>query len=281
MEFIAKELKDFRINTLQGVPTQLINLAEYIKKEDLDGLSIEKAYFGGEAMYDDQRELMQEVFPGIRIFSVGYASVDGGLLGFIDEECGFNEHRIFDGYNIIEIVDEESGETIEETHREGRILTTNLSRLLMPIIRYPVGDRGVWIEEKGSRNRKFKILGRSEEGARIGVVTMYVDNFLHILHQLKDVFHAANFQMVIEHIGKLDKLTLRIVVDDPAVASSDWEEKLIKTIYAERPEFEEEIASKGVHPISIEWIGAYELDINPRSGKIKRIIDKRFKYTTI
>lgn len=276
MPFMAKELKDFRINTLLGVPTQLINLAEYIRNEKIEGLQIEKLYFGGETMYEDQRELMQEIFPGIKIYSVGYASVDGGLLGFIDEECGFNEHRVFDGYNIIEIVDEESGMPITEPGKEGRILTTNLSRLLMPIIRYPAGDKGIWIEEAGSRNRKFKILGRSEEGARIGVVTMYVDNFLHILHQLRPVFHAANFQMVIDHIGKLDKLSLRIVVDDPAGVRPEWEEKLLETLFHERPEFKEEISIKGVHPISIEWIGPDELQVNPRTGKIRRIIDKRF-----
>ena len=165
---------------------------------------------------------------------------------------------------------------IEECNVEGRILTTNLSRLLMPIIRYPVGDRGIWLEEKGTKNRKFKILGRSEEGARIGVVTMYVDNFLHILHLMKPVFHAANFQMVIDHIGKLDKLTLRIVVDDPDLARDDWDDKLLDTIFNERPEFKEEIEINGVHPISIEWIGPKELEINPRTGKIRRIIDNRF-----
>ena len=105
VEFMAKELQDFGINTLLGVPTQLINLTEYIKKEKIKGLRIEKVYFGGETMYEDQRELMKIVFPGIKIYSVGYASVDGGLLGYIDHDCGFNEHRVFDGYNMIEIVD--------------------------------------------------------------------------------------------------------------------------------------------------------------------------------
>lgn len=277
LDFIAKELKDFKINTLLGVPTQLINLAEYIRTNSLDGIHIEKIYFGGETMYEDQREIMREVFPGIQIYSVGYASVDGGLLGFIDKECAFNEHRVFDDYNLIEIIDEETGELINACNKEGRILTTNLSRLLMPIIRYPVGDKGIWIEEEGSKNRKFMILGRSEEGARIGVVSMYVDNFLHILHQMKHVFHAANFQMVIDHNGKLDQLTLRIVVDDPDQATEEWDELLLQTIYNERPEIMEEIEINGIHPIKIEWIGPADISINPRTGKIRRIIDNRFK----
>jgi phenylacetate-CoA ligase len=277
LEFIARELRDFRINTLLGVPTQLISLAEYVRSKHLKGLKVEKIYFGGESMYEDQRELMHEVFPGVQIYSVGYASVDGGLLGYIDPGCGFNEHRVFDGYNIIEIIDEDSGDVIEECNREGRILTTNLSRLLMPVIRYPAGDRGIWVEEAGKENRKFKIMGRSEEGARIGVVTMYVDNFMHILHLMKPLFQAANFQMVIDHIGKLDKLSLRIAVDDPAAVQPAWEEELLDTIFSERPEFREEIAIKGVHPISIEWIRPEELAVNPRTGKIRRIIDNRFK----
>ena len=83
--------------------------------------------------------------------------------------------------------------------------------------------------------------------------------------------------MIIDHIGKMDKLTIRIVVDDPSAVQPEWEEKLLETIFTERPEFKEEIAISGIHPISIEWIGPGELKINPRTGKIRRIIDNRFK----
>ena len=109
------------------------------------------------------------------------------------------------------------------------------------------------------------------------MVTMYADNFMHILHLLKPVFHAANFQMVIDHLGRLDRLTLRIVVDDPSAVKPEWEEQLLETIFRERPEFREEIAIGGVHPISVEWIGPEALNVNPRTGKIRRIIDNRFK----
>jgi phenylacetate-CoA ligase len=30
-----------------------------------------------------------------------------------------------------------------------------------------------------------------------------------------------------------------------------------------------------VHPLAVEWVGAAELEINPRTGKLKRVLDRR------
>lgn len=275
-DFILNTIRDFNINVILCVPTTIMALAEYVKAKNIQGIQLEKIYFGGETMYEDQRTHLKEVFPGVEIRSVGYASVDAGLLGYADKTCDYNEHRQFDFHHIIEIIDEQTGQPIKNPGVKGKIYSTNLSRLLMPIIRYPVGDNGMWIEEEGSPNRKFKILGRSEEGARIGPITFYMEDLIHILKTFKSDFSYSNTQMLIHHYDHKDGLTIRIVHEGEPENLNAISEKLIAAIYKERHMFEEEIANGKVHPIKIEWCHSDELEINSRTGKLLQIIDKRF-----
>lgn len=275
-DFIINTIKDFDINVILCVPTTIMSLADHIKANHIEGIKLETIYFGGETMYEDQRTHLKDIFPGVEIRSVGYASVDAGLLGFADDSCGFNEHRQFDDYNIIEIIDEETGLPTEEVGKHGKVYSTNLSRLLMPIIRYPVGDNGFWVEEKGSPQRKYKILGRSEEGARIGPVTFYVEDFQHILSKFESEFSVSNSQMVIEHFEHKDCLTLRIAVHEIPKDISLINDAILQMVYKERHMFEEEIGKGKIHPIKMEWLNSDQLEINKRTGKLIQIIDKRF-----
>lgn len=275
-EFIVNTLKDFDINVVLCVPTTIMTLADYIRANNIEGLHLEKIYFGGESMYDDQRQHLKEVFPGVKIRSVGYASVDAGLLGFADDSCDYNEHRQFDQHHIIEIIDEETGKVIHQPGVKGKIYSTNLSRLLMPIIRYPVGDNGYWVEEENCKNRKFKILGRSQEGARIGPVTFYLEDLLHILKEFQSDFSYSNTQMIIRHFDHKDGLTIKIAVQEKPENAAMLAQKITEAIYKERHMFEEEIARHKIHPIQIEWCHSDELEINSRTGKLLQIIDERF-----
>ncbi len=269
-------IKDFNLNTLFCVPTTILNLAEYISTNDIKGINIQKIYFGGESMFADQREKLEKVFPGVSIKSVGYASVDGGLLGYADNSCGFNEHRQFDNYNIIEIIDEETGLPITESNKKGKVYSTNLSRLLMPIIRYPVGDNGMWLENESVENRKFMILGRSEEGARIGPITLYLEDFLHIINKYKNRLKFENIQLVIDHFDNKDQLTIRIGTNEIIQQTDILNEEIVNNIYNERHCFIEEINNGKIHPIKLEITRPNNIEINERTGKMKLIIDHRF-----
>ncbi len=89
------------------------------------GLRIEHIIYAGELFTPDQQAFLKPRFPGLQIHSAGYASVEGGPLGYADAGCDGSEHRVFDGSTRLEIVDEETGEPIEETGQPGRIVFTS------------------------------------------------------------------------------------------------------------------------------------------------------------
>ena len=276
VEETAQIIADFGVNVIAGVPTTILNLAEYVSAHGLaKRFKVERVLFGGEAMYPDQRERLAAIFPGVRALSIGYASTDAGPLGYVDASCGPNEHRTFGSDTILEIVDEATLAPIAEMGREGLLVATDLGRSLMPIIRYPVGDRGMWLEPTGSRDRKFLLMGRSEEAAKIGLVKLYVEDIRKVLLDFKHELGAANFQMVVVHHDRLDGLILRIASGGASKPDGITADRIIGTIHAVRPLYEQFVREKQVHAMKIEWVGMDQLETNPRTGKMRKVVDKR------
>jgi len=273
---MVEMLKKLNINVLAGVPTTIMNIVSYLQVHPEIKLNIELVLFGGESFYEDQLQAIQEQFKGLKVHSILYASVDGGELGYFDEEtCSNGEHRTFDESTIMEIVDEDTHEVINEKNLSGVLLVTNLNRKLMPLIRYPVGDMAMWCEDEDVKDRKFKILGRSQEGARIGPATLYVGDIMDVLKHFNSEVHILNFQLLVTHDEQKDRAVIKVV---PSLMPSDaatLSAKIIEHLYNQRTMFKELLANNIIHPISLEWCASDALETNARTGKTKRILDKR------
>ena len=274
-DMIEHAIGDFAINTIAGAPTTLMNLASHYINGGRTAPSVRRLLFGGESMYADQREILRRAFPNAQACSVGYASVDAGLLGYADVGCAPDEHRVFSRYAPIEILDEDSGEPIEEEGRTGRIVVTNLTRLLMPILRYPAGDLACWMEPAGTPDRKFRLMGRSEEGARVGPATLYVEDVRQALRAFHERLGATDFQMLLDHEDHRDRMTLRLASEAPAEVRQACEADLVAALHAARPMLGDLLRQDMIHPLRIEWVALGGLEFNARSGKLKRVIDRR------
>ncbi|MFA7083758.1 MAG: hypothetical protein WC141_04395 [Arcobacteraceae bacterium] len=273
---IVEMLEKLNINVIAGVPTTMMNIIAYLQAHREIKLNIELILFGGESFYEDQLEAIKEEFKGVKVHSILYASVDGGELGYFDAAtCENGEHRAFDETTIMEIVDEETHEVIKEANRGGILLVTNLNRKLMPLIRYPVGDMAMWSEKEDTKDRKYKLLGRSQEGARIGPATLYIQDVMDVLKYFNNEVQILNFQLLITHDTKKDRAVIKVV---PTIIPSSKEElsvKIIEHLYTERAMFKELLENNIIHPFSIQWCETNELECNERTGKTKRILDKR------
>jgi phenylacetate-CoA ligase len=275
-DHILKTLEEFSINVMAGVPSAILTLLEYYdsQKQKYPGVKIEKLLFGGEALYPDQYIALKKIFPNIKIASIGYASVDGGPLGYSDCECADGEHRVFDGSNIIEIIDPDTNEVITEQNRVGKVLLTNLTRKLMPIIRYPAGDLAMWVESAATPNRKFKLQGRSDEAARLGTISVYFeDTRTMVMTALKEI-NGLQFQMILNHFAHKDELIFKIAGHGLKVDAIIID-RLIETFRKEKPVYDDILAKKLIHPLKIEIVEMNQLEANARTGKLKRVIDNR------
>lgn len=274
---ILSTMEEFEINVLCGVPSQILKLLEYYDQDRtlFKKLKFKKVLFGGEALYPDQEDALKEIFPSLIISSIGCASVDGGLLGYSSQDCKNGEHRVFDGATIIEIVDQDTSEIITEVGKVGKVLLTNLTRKLMPIIRYPAGDLAMWVEDENTPNRKFKLQGRADEAARVGTISVYFEDTRKLITETLNEFSGIQFQMVINHFDNLDQLILKIAGHD-LLGSKDLERRILDAFRKDKKVYDQVLEKKLIHPLKIEFLEMGQLEANRRTGKLKRVIDNRF-----
>lgn len=272
-----KVIRDFDVDVIAGFVTSVINLADYYdaNRESYPSINIRKIFYTGEGVYPDQRASLERIFPGVKILSLGYASVDAGMLGHADPSCGPNEHRPFAQQTVFEIVDEDTEEPIDEPDRPGKVIITNLTRLLMPIVRYPVGDRAMWVESGTAPNRKFRLLGRSGEAARLASENIYYDDLRALLDKFRERLGISNYQIVLSRRDGIDLMILRVAAAAPRDVLTNETFAIVEEIYQARPGIRDLVKARRSHPPEIEWVNASELYINDRTGKLKRIIDNK------
>ncbi|MFE3181082.1 phenylacetate--CoA ligase family protein [Streptomyces violascens] len=274
LESTVPTLEDFAAQVVAGTPTTLCRLAEHLMSLGRQLPAVELLFFGGEALFDDQRRLLAAAFPNAEPRSLGYASVDGGLLGRPVPGPDPRTHRTFAPHTVVEILDESTGEPVRETGRAGRVVVTQLFRRLMPVIRYPAGDRAEWTDVEGG---VFRILGRAEEGVRVGPVSLYSQDAQTAVAAADTEGRVMGMQLVVRRWEGRDGLVLRLATapgDDPAGL-----EVLAKAVVTElndaRPLYPDSVDAGFVHPLRVEWARHRDLVVNPRSGKLVRVIDER------
>jgi phenylacetate-CoA ligase len=270
---LTDSIRQHRINVLAGVPAQLLTFASVLERQGQTLAEVESVLYGGESLFAGQLQMLHRVFPNARIASIGYASVDAGFIGATSRDCALGEHRMLASHSVLEIIDEHTGEVIEECDRTGRLLITNLTRRLMPLIRYPVGDLACWRESATASMRKFALMGRSMSSQRVRVssLTLLIDDIDTII-QRNTV--SDDWQLVISQSANVDIVCLKWVPEalkpETTQASTALHNALI-----ERYPLIAQLCADGQLELQVAYCTADELARHPRSGKRQRVVDLR------
>jgi phenylacetate-CoA ligase len=269
-EYIADLIASFGVHVLAGEPMKLGAVAECVLGRGQNADSIELVLFAGDILFNDLRPILIRAFPKATICSLGYASVDAGLVGGPVPGDDVRVHEAFPNRTWVEIVDDETGEPITGVGRPGRLIVTNLFRTLMPIIRYPVGDRAEWVDPA---RQQFRLVGRSLEGARVGTVNMATEDVRAVLIEADPDKFMTGMQMVQRRWDGRDGLLLRLSCID--VPPAELTQRMIAAVYKARPLYPAEVALGAIHDLLIEWVPRSALVTNPRTGKLVQVVDER------
>lgn len=270
IEEMVTTILEHKVDCIAGLPSMITKIVAHITEHNLKGFAVDTIYFAGETLYQDQRDKISKAFEReIEFRSVFYASNDGGPIGYFTKDCGFNEHRALSDLTLVEIIDPDTGEVITEPNRPGVIYITSLFKTLIPLIRYPAGDMGEYTEPEGVPDRKFRILGRSNVAARAGYVSLYPQDIGMVLNKCGIDYFA--YQIISEH-DERDYFLFKIAVTNPEGCDT---EKFLDALYQERPLITDAMNDNTLNPPVVQWCKAEDLDYNPRTGKLKVVIDRR------
>jgi len=278
LDDILKTLQYFSPNIIFSPAPTFIKIIQKIQEQKLQNIRVDRYLICGDLIQVEQYEAIKEFFPNIIINNDFYASTDAGFIGFSDPDCGLNEFREFKEYAEIEIIDGD-GQLIELENKEGNIISTNYTRTLMPVIRYPVGDIGYWCEPKESKNRKFKLTGRAIFKEKIiSLVGCAVDYYVirNAITTCEAYSKIDVFQVIIDTKNNKDRLIINYTTNKlDADQRKKFENEVIDNIYNHYPDLKEIIEEDKLNPFEIKHVGYMDLDYNPLSSKLNRLTDYR------
>ena len=263
-----KIMEDFRSDILTCTPSYAMYLAESLEKEgfNAESISLHAGIFGAEMWTEEMRHSLEEKL-GITAHNI-YGLTE--LMGpGVSTECEYQTGlHIQEDHFYPEIIDSETGETLEDGQK-GELVLTNLTREGMPVIRFRTKDITALRRDKcpcgRTTVRMDRITGRSDDMLKIKGVMVYPSQIEAAILQIEGL--TANYQIHVSRPKTLDEIEVKVETS-PEVFSDEM--KKIE-------EFERRIAKKIQSAIGISVdVTLVEPESLPRSeGKAIRVIDER------
>ena len=277
MDDIMSVIKAFKPTGVVSIPSVILSIAEYVERNGLSDIRIPKVVTGGEHLFPAAKAYISRVLGTEKFASTGYLSNDTGCIGFQCETLTGAVHHIHEDYCIMEVVDPETEQPLPDGE-VGKILVTNFSRYLMPLIRYDIGDMGRILTRRCSCGRTVKLmelLGRSDDTLIIGGGNIQLDAIAEIIAKMPAL--SMHFRMTADADEVKDRFTLEVESIHPADAAqtAQMQEQLYDLLLQNKHEFLAFMKTGSILPPVVRVLPPDSLPRNPRTGKIKQVIDKR------
>lgn len=288
-ESMVTHIQEFEGTVVLSTVTTMVKMAEMLAGDGWRGRntagSVRLLLFSGEALYDDQVGTIKRAFPNAELRSLVYGTMDCGVIGLPPLAEAGERFPVADGLRdprvhqvnrpgmIVEIIKEDGSATTDPC-TPGSLVVTNLERRLMPVVRYPSGDRAEWIDfETGL----FRVLGRDQTAIRLGPVSI---DFTHLREAVSSALgperHVSGIQAVVGRQDAKDLLTV-LVAFQPATEAEETELQLrvAEELGEARPMFKGHVELGLINPLRVSFVSAEDLTVNERSGKSINVVDKR------
>ena len=273
VDFVHTVVKLFNVNCLTGIASVVMNALRGMDEIGLDGIRIEKILYGGEHLYETDKREIRERYGTKVIGAPGYGTVDTWYLGYQCLDCPTGVFHAHDDQVYLEIVDEDSGETVP-VGEAGMLYATAFPRRLTPIVRYRVGDRARWLPEPcacGRTTPLFKLLGRGDDVLRIGYDSIDYNAIQELVLGFPGL--SGTLQMEKQRDQGKDRLVLRIETKLGAKERASTAAALESALLEGRPSLRDFVKKGTTWPVRIELVDLGTLPRNSRTGKLMRVID--------
>ncbi len=265
-DLFLKIWRTFKLNVIQAIPAVMFPLLREVKAKAPEFM-LEKVIFAGSPLQPSDKKWMIESLGVKRITSIIGAN-DGGQIGYQCEMQSGAFHHTVDDFNYLETLDENGRPC--EPGQPGKLVLTSLMKYAYPLIRYEVGDMARIDQGQcpcGRPGRVFEYLGRSDDTLCVGVMNLRYRDFQAALEQEP----ISALQILAENPHGLDDLVVRVESGELGGAEDRLKEHVLTNVAKVRDNLE----SGAIRSIRVEVHPLGSLPRNPRSGKIKNLIDTR------
>lgn len=212
------KIQELRATSMMATPTYVLAMADTAKKrlgiDPAKDLTIRKITCAGEpgASIPSTKKRMEEAW-GAKVYDhVGATEI--GAWGF---ECALQPGGIHvnEALFLVELEDIETGKTIEEPGRIGKLVITSLDRIAQPCIRFDSKDLAQWSEDQCPCGRTFRLLkggviGRADDITKVKGVLLSPSAIEEVVRGINGL--GNEYEVVVTKKGDLDDITLKIEI---------------------------------------------------------------------
>jgi len=264
-----KLMKDLGTSVLACTPSYGLFLIEAARDEGIvvgRDLKLRIGVFGAEPWSEITRKHLQDGLVESAHDIYGMSELNGPGVAM---ECrSKNGLHIWDDHYIVEVIDPNTGESLEEGEK-GEMVVTTLTKEGMPLLRYRTRDITILDVETCecglAHTRIRRILGRTDDMLKIRGICVFPSQIEEILTSAQGV--SPHYQIVVDREGVMDRLLVRVEI------SEDFRTDKLNELVALQRKLEDELKDTLSINASIELLEPKTL---PRSeGKAQRIVDMR------
>lgn len=258
-------MKDFGSTALACTPSYSLYMAEVAEemgfnpKEDF---KLKIGCFGAEAWSEEMRKNIEDTWGITAHEHYGLTEIIGpGVVS----ECKEKKLHINADHFLAEIIDPETGETLEPGE-EGELVFTTLTKEAFPAIRFRTRDLAVYYEEKCECGRTLpiqsRIKGRSDDMMKVKGVIVFPSQIESAILNINGL--SGNYQIIKTKRGSITSLSVEVEPTEERYKEGNLDDLAKKA--------EDEIyAILNLH-IPVRIVPPQSI---PRStGKAKRVVEK-------
>lgn len=207
-------MRDFKPTILTGTPSYILHLAEVAEEMGVSfaDLNFKSGIFGAEPWSEDMRHDLEEKLrlKAIDIYGLSEIMGPGVSIECVEAQNGLH---IFEDHFIAEIINPDTGEVLPYGET-GELVFTSITKEAFPIIRYRTRDITALNPEPcicgRTHVRMNKVSGRTDDMLIIRGVNVFPSQIESVLMKSDNV--QPHYQLVVDRVGKLDTLTVKVEV---------------------------------------------------------------------
>jgi phenylacetate-CoA ligase len=231
-------------------------------------LKIEKIMYAGQAMSQNDQQWLRETLDAKIVTSI-IGTTEANHIAY---QCPYLEgdyHHLAEDYNYFEIIDEDNNPVYK--NNIGRLVVSALHKHNYPILRYLIGDSARFVDKNcpcGSHDRIIEYKGRWDDIICISQMNIKYTDIRKSLESLP----ISEVQI----IGKFNKGNEEVIVRVETTTTDfiQLRNQIYNLLFSKVPEFHE-AQKKKLFNLIIEILPVGSIARNPRTGKIKTLIDER------
>ena len=200
---------DFKPEIIMVTPSYLLAIADEFERQNIDprSTSLQVGIFGAEPWTNAMRSEIESRFDmhGVDIYGLSEVMGPGVANECVETKDGL---YIWEDHFLPEIIDTESGDTLEDGTK-GELVFTSLTKEALPIIRYRTKDLTTLRPGVArSMRRMDKITGRSDDLIILRGVNVFPSQIEE--HILKIDGLSPHYQLTLSKSGPLDVMTVAV-----------------------------------------------------------------------